>query len=77
MTKVKQDERQALTANGVLVAVRAAYRLGILDSLLLRANQQGAHPAVRRKLESERALRLEELREAGISEVAFEGRETA
>jgi hypothetical protein len=68
-----KDERKGLSANDMLTAVRAAYRLGILEALLVRAKQPGTHLSVRAKLEGERERWLEELREVGISEIAFEG----
>jgi hypothetical protein len=68
----KYSESRNLSASDMLTAVRAAYRLGILDALLVRAKQPGTHPSVRAKLEGERQRRLEELRDAGISEAAFE-----
>jgi hypothetical protein len=59
-----------LSAGDVLTAVRAAYRIGLLDVLLRSARQSGASE-IRLALEAERRHRLEELRSAGMTEVVF------
>jgi hypothetical protein len=58
-----------MSVGDVLTAVRAAYRIGVLD-VLLRSTR--THPAVRQELEAERQRRLQELRSAGITEVVFD-----
>jgi hypothetical protein len=60
-----------LSAGDVLTAVRAAYRIGVLDVLLRSARQSDASE-IRLALEAERRRRLEELRSAGMTEVVFD-----
>ena len=64
----KYEERKPLTAADVIVAVRAAYRLGVLD-VMLRSKR--LHPAIRTRIEDERERKLVDLRSAGMTEEAF------
>jgi hypothetical protein len=64
----KYDERAPLRAADVIMAVRAAYRLGVLD-VLLRSKR--LHPEIRARIEAERELKLIDLRSAGMTEEAF------
>ena len=61
-----------MSVGDILTAVRAAYRIGVLDVLLRSARLPGTHPNVRHKLEAERQRRLEELRTAGLTEAVFD-----
>jgi hypothetical protein len=65
----KYEERAPLTAADVIVTVRAAYRLGVLD-VMLRSKR--LHPGIRARIEAERELKLADLRSAGMTEAAFE-----
>ena len=65
----KYDERAPLTAADIVVAVRAAYRLGILD-VMLRSKR--LHPGIRARIETERERKLVDLRSAGLTEETFE-----
>lgn len=65
----KYEERKPLTAADVVVAVRAAYRLGILDFML---RSKGLHPGIKARVEAERELKLVDLRSAGMTEETFE-----
>ena len=65
----KYDERAPLTAADVVVTVRAAYRLGVLDAML---RSKRLHPGIRTRIEVERQLKLVDLRSAGITEEAFQ-----
>jgi len=65
----KYDERAPLRAADVIVVVRAAYRLGVLDAAL---RSKRLHPEIRARIEAERELKLIDLRSAGMTEAAFE-----
>jgi len=64
----KYDESKPLTAADVIVAVRAAYRLGVLD-VMLRSKR--LHPGIKARIEAERERKLVDLRSAGMTEEAF------
>ena len=64
----KYKEGAPLTAADVIVAVRAAYWLGVLD-VMLRSKR--LHPGIRARIEAERELKLVDLRSAGMTEEAF------
>lgn len=65
----KYEERAPLKAADVVKAVRAAYRLGVMD-VMLRSKR--LHPGIRARIEAERERKLTELRSAGLTEEAFE-----
>jgi Mrp family chromosome partitioning ATPase len=65
----KYEQRPPLSMTDALAAVRAAYRIGIMDMLLRNPR---LHPTVRERLEREREYRLAILRLAGLTDTSFE-----
>jgi len=66
---VTKHVKHSVSVDDLVVAARAAYRIGVIDVLLRSAH---AHSAIREALEAERRQRLDQLRLVGMTEIVFE-----